>query len=272
MDGADAAAAAITAALRAAGTPERAAGQKAYLKSNLEFFGAPVPAIRSQVRFWCRSRPALGHDEVVAVAAALWDRPVNDCRVAAELLLEANSALLDVADVPLIERMLREARTWALVDGLAANVMGALVDRRPELGPVLDRWAGDDDFWLRRSALLALLVPLRRGAGDFTRFSRYADSMIEEKEFFIRKAIGWVLRETGKKRPGLVAEWLAPRVRRVSGVTLREALKPLPDDVRSEIRQAAEAAGDNLGEGRELWPERVGEPVHEEVVRYSVGE
>jgi 3-methyladenine DNA glycosylase AlkD len=75
--------------------------------------------------------------------------------------------------------------------------------------------------------MLALLVPLRRGGGDFERFSRYADAMLEEREFFIRKAIGWVLRDTSKKRPAMIAEWLAPRMHRASGVTLREALKYL---------------------------------------------
>lgn len=242
VSGAEAEAAAITAELRAAGTPERAVSAKAYLKSDLEFFGAPVPAIRSAVRSWCRSRAGLRHDELIAVAAALWQRPVNDCRLAAELLLEAKPALLGPADVPLIERTLRDARTWALVDGLAANVMGGLVDRFPELGPVLDRWAGDDDFWLRRSALLALLVALRRGEGDFGRFSRYADLMISEKEFFIRKAIGWVLRETGKKRPELIADWLKPRLHLLSGVTLREAVKPLPADLRVALLAARAAA------------------------------
>ena len=52
--------------------------------------------------------------------------------------------------------------------------------------------------------------------------------MLEEKEFFIRKAIGWVLREVAKKRPELVAAWLGPRVHRASGVTVREAVKYLP--------------------------------------------
>ena len=89
--------------------------------------------------------------------------------------------------------------------------MGPLVERYPELTGVLDRWAADPDFWIRRSALLSLLLPLRRGAGDFERFSRYADQMLDEREFFIRKAIGWVLRETAKQRPALVAAWLEPR-------------------------------------------------------------
>ena len=78
---------------------------------------------------------------------------------------------------------------------------GALVERFPELGSALDRWAKDADFWVRRSAILALLDPLRRGEGDFDRFSRYADAMLCEKEFFIRKAIGWTLREVSKRRP-----------------------------------------------------------------------
>ena len=80
---------------------------------------------------------------------------------------------------------------------------------------------------------------MRRGGGDFERFSRYADAMLDEKEFFIRKAIGWVLRDTGKKRPDLVYDWILPRAHRASGVTLREALKPLSDEQRDAVRAAA---------------------------------
>ena len=85
---------------------------------------------------------------------------------------------------------------------------------------------------------MALLGGLRRGEGDFERFSRYADSMLEEKEFFVRKAIGWVLRETGKKRPDMVYDWVLRRAGRVSGVTLREAVKPLSQQQRTEVLAA----------------------------------
>ena len=228
-------AAAIEDALRALGSPERAASEKAYLKSDLEFAGTPVPAIRSVVTSWRRQQHDLDHDGLVAVTQALWARPVHECRMAAAELLTANGALLDAADTGLVEGMLRTARTWALVDGLAANVTGDLVRRHPELTATLDRWAVDEDFWIRRSAMLALLIPLRQGAGDFGRFSRYADQMLDEKEFFIRKAIGWILRETARRRPDLVAQWLAPRVHRASGVTVREAVKPLPPPVRDQL-------------------------------------
>jgi 3-methyladenine DNA glycosylase AlkD len=115
-------------------------------------------------------------------------------------------------------------------------VAGDLAARFPdELAGTLDRWSADPDFWLRRSALLALLGPLRRGGGDFERFARYADGMLAEKEFFIRKAIGWVLRETGKRRPELIAGWLGPRVHRASGVTVREAVRHLPPNLRDAL-------------------------------------
>jgi 3-methyladenine DNA glycosylase AlkD len=158
--------------------------------------------------------------------------------MAAVELLDANAGLLQPVDAALIERMLRTARTWALVDGLASNVMGRLTERHPELTADLDRWAGDENFWLRRSAMLALLVPLRRGEGDFGRFARYADQMLEEKEFFIRKAIGWILRDTAKRRPDMVAAWLEPRAHRASGVTMREAVKPLPPEVAARLLAA----------------------------------
>ena len=162
--------------------------------------------------------------------------------MAAVDILKLYEDRLAAEDIDVIEATLRQAKTWALVDNLAASVVGPLCERFPALNETLDRWAIDDDFWIRRSALLALLKPLRAGGGDFERFGRYADSMLEEKEFFIRKAIGWVLRDTSRKRPELVADWVAPRTHRMSGVTIREAVKKLPPD-RADEFMAAHKAG-----------------------------
>ena len=225
----------LDAQLRAGGRPGRAGQEKAYLKSALEHYGTSVPVIRSTAKAFRKDHPALGHDDVVAIAQDLWARPVHECRMAVVELLDLYGQLLGADDMVLLERLLRESRTWALVDGLAASVVGPLVERAPDAATVLDRWAGDDDSWIRRSAMLALLPALRRGAGDFERFSRYADAMLEEREFFIRKAIGWVLRDTARKRPALVYDWLLPRAARASGVTLREAVKPLSVGQRSSI-------------------------------------
>ena len=224
--------------LVAAGTPARAEREAAYLKSDLRHYGTRVPAVRATVKGALRRRPPLDHDEVVALAKTLWAVPVHERRLAAIEVLSASTGVLDAQDAGLFERLLRESRTWALVDPLCTSVVGVVAEGDLDFGPVLDRWAVDDDFWVRRAALLSLLVPLRRGAGDFDRFSRYADAMLDEREFFIRKAIGWVLRDTGKRRPELVFEWLLPRASRASGVTIREAVKPLSEDQRRAVLAA----------------------------------
>jgi 3-methyladenine DNA glycosylase AlkD len=230
----------IRAGLEAEARPERAEQEKAYLKSELEHLGVSMPRIRAVTLAACPTD--LDHAALVQLTELLWAEPVHELRVAAAEALEANVALLGPADLPLLERLIRASRTWALVDPLAASVTGAVVEQAgpddPVVGATLDRWAQDEDFWLRRAALLSLLVPLRQGGGDFARFGRYADVMLAEKEFFIRKAIGWVLRDTSRKRPELVYEWVAPRATRMSGVTLREAVKRLPPEQRERLLAA----------------------------------
>jgi 3-methyladenine DNA glycosylase AlkD len=224
--------------LRGEGDPARAAQERHYLKSDLHHFGASVPAIRKVVKAFAKDHPDLDRSEVVALTEALWAEPVHERRMAAVALLDHYGDQLLPTDLPLLERLIRESRGWALVDGLAASVVGPLVERSPGLADELDRWATDPDLWVRRSALLALLPPLRRGEGDFDRFARYADGMLEEREVFIRKAIGWVLRETGKRRPDLVYRWILLRASRASGVTVREAVKPLSEEQRERVLAA----------------------------------
>ncbi len=230
---------AIVDGLRAGARPERAEGEAAYLKSDLEFWGVGVPGTRAVVKAALPKRAAPGHDVVVGVVEALWAEPVHERRLAACEVLALHAAALRPDDLVLVERLLREARTWALVDVLAPDVAGPIVVAFPEAaGAVLDRWNVDDDFWLRRASVLALLKPLRAGGGDWERFGRYADVLWSEREFFVRKAIGWVLRDTSRQRPDLVFEWLQPRAASASGVTMREAIKHL----RPEQRAAIEAA------------------------------
>ena len=218
---------ALTKALRAVGTHERAEQEKRYLKSDLSHFGAGVPKVRAIAKAWLRAHDDLAHDELVDLVRALFDTPWYELRSVAVMLLEARIALLTKKDVPLLEALIRRAKTWALVDELAPSVMGPLVEREPSLVRVLRRWAKDPDFWVRRAALLSLLLPLRRGDGDFDLFTELAVPMLEEKEFFVRKAIGWILREVSKKRPALVNAFVREHRARMSGLTLREATKYL---------------------------------------------
>jgi 3-methyladenine DNA glycosylase AlkD len=232
----------LDAGLRAAGTPERAVSSKAYLKSDLEFYGTAVPDMRAAVRALRRTHPGLTREDVLDVAGRLWARPVFERRLLAVLLLEAHVRLLTADDLALLERWVRLGRMWALVDNISGDVAGPLLDRigEPAATTVLDAWAADGDVWVRRSALLAHNRALRAGGGDWARFARYADAMLQEREFWIRKAIGWVLRDMSRGgRPDLVFEWLLPRAHRASGVTLREAVKYLTPDQRAAVKDAS---------------------------------
>lgn len=224
----------IDAELRGHFVPGRAEQERAYLKSELEHYGVPVPAVRSVVKRALRGA-ALDRGHATALAVELWAVPVHERRAAAVEVLVASVGLLGSEDVPLLERLIRESCTWALVDVLAGSVLGPLVERDPGLVATLDRWAADPDFWIRRSVLLAHLEALRAGGGDFEHFGRYADGMLEEREFFIRKAIGWVLRDTSRKRPELVFDWIRPRASRASGLTVREAVKRLSPEQREAV-------------------------------------
>jgi 3-methyladenine DNA glycosylase AlkD len=214
-------------ALRARATAERAEKEKAYLKSDLVHLGVPMPGVRAVAKDFRKTHQP-GADEIVALAAELWGEGVHELRAVACVLLEGEAKKLEPRHLDAIEALLRDSATWAYVDSLAANVVGTIVDRHPEAADRLDAWSVDRNFWMRRSALLALLVPLREGRGDWDRFVRYAEPMLAEKEFFVRKAIGWVLRETAKKRPDLVRSWVEPRQSRMSGLTYREATRTLP--------------------------------------------
>src|SRR5215472_16914453 len=236
----EAAARAVADSLRALGIPERAAGEKAYLKSDLEFFGVTVPDIRRTVRAAVRSHQGLDREAMLAWAAALWREPVHERRMVAVELLTLAARQLTADDLPAVAKLLRESGTWALVDGLACNAAGAIALRDPSSWPLIDAWAADPEFWVRRSALLP---GIRAGRRDLARVTRYAEPMLAEREFFIRKAIGWVLREISRRDPEWVAGWTARHVRDMSGITFREAVRRLPAGDAERLRALRAAPG-----------------------------
>ena len=224
--------------LRARSTEERAVGEKRYLKSDLDFLGATVPTMRQVVKRWSRAEGLPDHATLWRLVDALWRRRTHELRMVGIELLTIESEFLEAGDLKRIERLLRRADTWAYVDPLAAQVAGGLLLRFPERLSELDRWVADDNFWIRRSSLLALMGPLKEDRPVWRRFAGYADRLLDEREFFIRKAIGWVLREVGKRRPDRVERFVAPRIDRIAGLTLREAVRYLPTESRERLLAA----------------------------------
>jgi 3-methyladenine DNA glycosylase AlkD len=159
----------LSAVLRGLGTVERAVQEKRYLKSELAFLGVTVPDLRRAVKAAVRGYPRIDTPDVVAWAEELWREPVYERRAAAVELLTLAAPRLSAADLVTVERLVRESGTWALVDGLAGNVAGEVGFHDPGSWPLIDAWAEDGDFWVRRSALLALLRGVRAGQPDLPR-------------------------------------------------------------------------------------------------------
>jgi 3-methyladenine DNA glycosylase AlkD len=217
--------AALRVQLEALGDSERAAQEKRYLKSELEFFGVGVPGLRKTAKAFVRSH-ALDHEQLMALTQALWKHEVHELRALAIAILELQHRQLTAADLPALIVLVRQAKTWALVDWLATKVVGPLSDD-PKARKQIDAWARDPDFWVRRTALLCHHDALLQGQGDFEHFARLAEPMLAEREFFIRKAIGWVLRSTAKRTPQRTYAFVEKHARELSGLSFREATRAL---------------------------------------------
>ncbi|CAH0189878.1 hypothetical protein SRABI83_01638 [Arthrobacter sp. Bi83] len=184
------------------------------LGDDLQFYGSSVGAVRGAIRDALRRHSDLTHDEVTALSSELWAVPVFERRLAAVVLLQSKVRLLMNSDLTRIEGFVRTARLRDLVDPLAVDVVGPLMEGldaqgRGRADAVLDRWAEESDVWLRRAALLAPLRALRRGRGDWDRFSSQARTILEEPAGdgpecrAAREAISFVLDEVAKSRPEL---------------------------------------------------------------------
>jgi 3-methyladenine DNA glycosylase AlkD len=227
---------------RAAGSAARAAGAKAYLKSELRFYGTTTPEIRRAANDFARDHRELTRAQLRKIVDELWSTDVFELRSAGVALLSKYAELLTERDLTWLVGFVRRSKTWAHVDWLAADVIGGVVGESRTALRRLPAWARDENFWVRRTALLAQLRTLSHEAGDFPLFARLAAPMLGEREFFIRKAIGWILREVSKKRPDLTFVFLRENLGKVSGLTLSEGAKYLPATQRRELGLRAKAA------------------------------
>ncbi len=228
----------LCATLAACGTRARADHERVYLKSELEFLGAPVPAIRRTARAWRREHPNLPRAQLWRIVEALWRTRVHECWQVGTALLELAAADLGPADLPKIERLLRRSQSWAHIDWLATTVAAPAVWRSAHPRRQLHRWARDGNFWVRRAAILCFIPRLRVHSEALPDLLELVGPMLVEREFFIRKAIGWVLRSASKTQPRPIAAFVERRLSTMSGVTFREAVKYLADRDRERLSRA----------------------------------
>lgn len=215
---------AIRAALRAHADPTRASWQQAYMKSAMAFLGVGVPVARTIARAQAKSARITDGGVLRDAARTLWDdADYREERYAAMALLAVPPASADASVVSLIEHMVRTGRWWDYTDELAHR----LADRH-DLDPeatraLVVRWSTDDDMWIRRIAILSQLG--RKARVDRDLLAAVIAPNLADREFFIRKAIGWALREYSRVDPDWVAAYADAHD--LSALSRREALKHL---------------------------------------------
>lgn len=203
---------------------DNALKQSAYLKELFPFFGLSHP-LRREVQKPLFKLPISSEKELIELVDALWEKKEREFHYVAQELLYHHRKLWSCDIFSLLERMIRSQSWWDTVDFIAANLLGTALQRFPEKISMMDTWIRDSFFWIRRSALLFQLKWKEKT--DETRLFQYCTLTLAEKEFFIRKAIGWVLREYSKSRPEQVRHFVDAHQNVLSGLSFREATKYL---------------------------------------------
>ena len=216
----------IRAGLRAAADPDRAPKMQAYMKSAMPYLGVPVPTVRAITRAVSDRHPFADQAELVAAVRTLWDAAeFREERYAATALCDTRSArtVRTIKLLPLYQGLIRSGAWWDHVDVLAHRIGELLLAAPNAVGPALRNWAGDPDRWLRRVSIIAQLGHKQRTDRALLTYAIEANSA--DHDFFVRKAIGWALREYARTDPDWVRDFVARH--ELSPLSRREALKHL---------------------------------------------
>jgi 3-methyladenine DNA glycosylase AlkD len=210
----------IRAALRAAADPSLAPGQQAYMKSTMPFLGVRAPEVRRLTR--AEVKGMTDASSLLELAMQLWDAASHrEERYAALAVLGTRALKGDPAVVPVVEHVARTGQWWDFTDDVAHRIAD-LHDARPvETAKLVRAWSIDRDMWIRRIAIISQLG--RRDRVDAGLLADVIEPNRADREFFIRKAIGWALREYARVAP----EWVLRYVdsHDLSPLSRREALK-----------------------------------------------
>ncbi len=206
--------------------PVRAVEMAAYMKTHMPFYGVPKPLripILREIKKAFVPRDIAEYEDCVL---ALWNQPHREEKYMALNYADSFQHFKVIDAIPLYERMVREGAWWDFVDPVAADLIGeAYLEDRKVIRPLINKWSNDKDLWIRRSTLLVHLH--HKGETDHEQLFDLCSKLAHEKEFFIRKAIGWGLREYSKSNPSAVKKFLKANKSILSPLSYKEGAKHL---------------------------------------------
>ena len=218
---------AVRAELLARADPVRASGVQAYMKSSLPSVGVRVPEVRRLVLAAASAHPFTSAGQLRSTVLELWrTAAAREERYAAIDLTGLRMVASDPLMLPIYEEIIRTGAWWDFVDGVGPRLCGLLETHRLLMAAVLLDWSKDADFWIRRASITSQLKAKARTDRDLLR--AVIEPNLADPEFFIRKAIGWALREYAKTDPGWVRGFVSEPGTQLSPLSRKEALRKLP--------------------------------------------
>lgn len=212
----------LVSAFEAAANPTLAGPMEAYMKNRFQFYGIKSPERRAIFRAFIKEHGLPPIDELEEIIESLWEQPLRECHYAAVDLLDKMQKKLEPKHLPMLEEMVVTHSWWDTIDLLASHQIGGLLKKHPELIPAnTERWIDSDNFWLQRVALLYQLG--YKKDTDAEQLFRFCKMCAGSNEFFIRKGIGWALRQYSYTDPEAVKQFVAETA--LSPLSQREALK-----------------------------------------------
>jgi 3-methyladenine DNA glycosylase AlkD len=200
--------------------PARAEAMARYMRGQFPYFGLPAPALRTLERVAFAGLPEPTADDLRMIAVSCWERPEREFHYVACDYLRKHPP----ESLTLIRGLITTKSWWDTVDPLATRITGGLVRRHPELAAEMDAWSRDDNVWLVRTAILH---QLHYGeATDTSRLFAYCTRQAGHKDFFVRKAIGWALRQYARTDPAAIRDFVLATPS-LSPLSVREATKHL---------------------------------------------
>lgn len=217
-------------ALKSLRNAEQAIHMKAYMLNQFEFMGIRATPRRQALKAVLKAWPKAVFTKTVVLnlAKQLWQLPEREFQYAAIDVLDWHHQSLDIKDIASLLKLVQQKSWWDTVDGLAGVIGDVLLQHKttnPCAQPLMDECLLHPHLWVRRVAMIHQLG--WKTQTDETRLFAYALTLAPETDFFIRKAIGWALRDHARTRPQAVRGFLKKHQSVLSGLTQREAGKHL---------------------------------------------
>ncbi len=202
-----------------------------YLKGQFKFFGLKSPERRNLSRIIYPSIKPLKKEEIIQLCTEMWNQPYRELHYfSQEILFRTLKKKWDREDIEFLEWLVLNNSWWDTVDFIAPKLLASYFRMYPEERETcIKKWIASENIWLMRSALLIQLKT--KEETDFDLLFRVILQVNHTKEFFINKAIGWVLREHAKKNTELILDFVRANRNRLSNLSVREALKHFPNEI-----------------------------------------